>query len=634
MRFRSTNSFEIMPTSHLEENLTLLKAKDPVLARLVSGIIPSGAYEVSESKSGPMTLSRRYPDQSRKFLHSAYNPRQEAERFIDNCQPGEASNFLITGMGLGYHILELIQRVGPSARILVFEKDAEVFRLALECNDMSPVITHPGISFHVERSLAEVVQVMENDRTGFILNGHCPITFKPLVNCELSYYSDLGRQVDKILRETHINLNTQAAFSKIFYKNIIHNWESICTSPGVNTVAKQFSGHPAIIISAGPSLDKNVGLLKAAADRALLICVGTALKPLLQNGVCPDFVMAIDAEEINLKAFDIDTIPPDLCLVYDPCVPNAIPKRFANKKLVLDSEVSLSIWLRKISGEKGSLGKIFSVAHTALLFAQYLGCDPIILVGQDLSFAGSRLHCTGTYYNQAHQDQVGTGKTLELLQKQKHEGYAHSLAQAKDLFGQPATTTLALDVYKECFVEAVNGPSRVYNATEGGIPIPSVGNVSLREALTTCCREDISSLKRRLLATIGATVHPGDPAPRLKKQADCFRQILNRLKRIKSRRFASPHCTSAEKSEFVLDMEVFYREFLQDETTVKLMQGYDYSGFIQWNQENNALTHHSNHLDAEERQTRKFERDRKFLDVATESALFLCESFDRLSEKN
>jgi hypothetical protein len=56
-----------------------------------------------------------------------------------------------------------------------------------------------------------------------------------------------------------------------------------------------FSGYPGIIISAGPSLRRNVDLLKGLRDRALLVCVDTAYKVCSRRGIIPHIVMTLDA---------------------------------------------------------------------------------------------------------------------------------------------------------------------------------------------------------------------------------------------------------------------------------------------------------------------------------------------------
>ena len=93
-------------------------------------------------------------------------------------------------------------------------------------------------------------------------------------------------------------------------------------------------------------------------------------------------------------------------LVYNPAVPNAIPKAFPHRRIAFDSEVYLAEWFKKHTEEKGNLGKISSVAHSAVKISQFLACSPIILVGQDLSFCQQRLHCFHSFYYDEHMDKV------------------------------------------------------------------------------------------------------------------------------------------------------------------------------------------------------------------------------------
>ena len=262
------------------------------------------------------------------------------------------------------------------------------------------------------------------------------------------------------------------------------------TTPGIRGIKNKLAGKPALIVSAGPSLDKNIALLKNAAGKALIISVDTALTPLMQAGIQPDFVVAIDPNFSTNKAFhqSMNGIKP--CLVFDPCVPASVPNGFKNK-LMLDSDVSISQWIAKYYEEKGSLGKSFSVAHTAFLFAQHLGCRPIIFTGQDFSFHSKRLHCSGSMHSQAHMDLIDSSQTRNTVEDKRLKSFASSLENAKDLFGQDTQTTLALATYKHCFTENIQNPAHVFNATEGGVPIEGVSNLSLRELLMRYCKDAI-----------------------------------------------------------------------------------------------------------------------------------------------
>ena len=84
-------------------------------------------------------------------------------------------------------------------------------------------------------------------------------------------------------------------------------------------------------------------------------------------------------------------------------------------------------WLQKNIGENGDLGKIFSVAHAAFQFADFIGCSPKILVGQDFALDRNRLHSKSSYYSQKMEDSINQYATLNLLNQQNFHKYSNNI---------------------------------------------------------------------------------------------------------------------------------------------------------------------------------------------------------------
>ena len=72
-------------------------------------------------------------------------------------------------------------------------------------------------------------------------------------------------------------------------RNLASNLRRAALSPGVSAIAGGFSGLPAIVLAAGPSLDDIAESLPALAERCVVVCVDTALRSALRYGVTPDF---------------------------------------------------------------------------------------------------------------------------------------------------------------------------------------------------------------------------------------------------------------------------------------------------------------------------------------------------------
>ncbi len=618
----------------MKKNISILKKKQPDLARQLRAVSSSGSYAVEPARTGSPALFFLSSDGGKKTLHSSYDPVREAVRFVESLPLDGALHFLAMGLGLGYHLLELVERVGSSARILIVEKNLEVVHLAFSHRDLTPLLAHPGVRFAVAAEPEDAHAVLGKEKTAFGLHGHVPVEFKPLVDVEADYYASLRTCLDKTLRESRMDLATKSAFSKSFYRNLIANWGALLSSPGITQLADSLAGVPCVVVAAGPSLDKNVALLKSAEDKALIITVATALKALKNAGIRPDFVMANDPDPSTLRAFGAGPPAADLWLVYDPCVPKDIVESFAGRRLTTDSGVALSQWLSNNHLPRGSLGTVYSVAHAAFLFARHLGCTPVIFTGQDLAFDRTRLHCSGSFYDQGHRDRVNEMQPVQMLEREKFQGFADSLGTLSDVFGHPAATTLALDTYRNRFAEAIGGAADVINATEGGIPIPGIQNLSLREALTRHCGGSVRQRKKAFLKRIAPPPCPAALIAALENQAQRLRGIHEKVLALRKEFAGSGNgAGKGSKQEFVRQAEALYRFMLEDVESVKLMQGYLYAGFAQWNRENTRLMQKENDAAESEILNGKADRDRAFLPVLEEASGFLAEAFTEMAEK-
>src|SRR5690606_8507201 len=95
----------------------------------------------------------------------------------------------------------------------------------------------------------------------------------------------------------------RAEHSTTVVSNTVRNLKSIMYSPGVSHLYDHFPNIPAVLVSAGPSAEKNLPFLREHAERFLITCVNTAYPLLRSNGIEPQFVFTLDHQERNLLSF-------------------------------------------------------------------------------------------------------------------------------------------------------------------------------------------------------------------------------------------------------------------------------------------------------------------------------------------
>ena len=111
------------------------------------------------------------------------------------------------------------------------------------------------------------------------------------------------------------------------------------------------------------------------------------------------------------------------------------------------------------------------------------------------------------------------------------------------------------------------------------------------------------------------------------KQKDIFDQIFCELKEIENK-FLAKGDTLKKSEHFILRMEDIYKKILNDAITLHLMQGYDYLGFIEWNQRNRKIIEAEGKLSRNDILQQKFLRDRAFLSVLMKTTKYLSRGFE------
>tara|TARA_Y100000780_G_scaffold209855_1_gene207721 strand:+ start:55 stop:957 length:903 start_codon:yes stop_codon:yes gene_type:complete len=297
----------------------------------------------------------------------------------------------------------------------------------------------------------------------------------------------------------------------------------------------------------------------------------------------------------------------------------------------MDSKIELAKWITDHSEKKGILENVSSVAHSAFHLARHMGCEPIILVGQDLSFEGYRMHCTDSFYNQANQDDIGTDRTLDTLEYSKYRGYTPAITSALDIFDRNSKTTKAMQTYKYQLKKEINANNTTLNATEGGVNIPGATNISLREALNKYCQENEIPIVSDYLKKIKQPRKNKFLLDSIRKQLEKFNKIEHAIKKI-SDKYLIESKKSIDTRQFVLEMESFYADLLRDEITTALIQGYDFIAFVEWNQKTKKLNNPANKQSANDSVHKKFLRDRVFITRLSKTIDFLRNGFRSLEK--
>ncbi|SHJ66614.1 motility associated factor glycosyltransferase family protein [Paramaledivibacter caminithermalis] len=465
-----------------KKNLEILKTKYPhIYERIINEKESKIDVTVDESKDGNKYMIIN--SQNKKmYINSRYKPLDEARKWSGSIAIKEKSKIVLIGFGLGYRIKELISRLTSKSFLIVLEPSLKVFTEAIKNIDCSDIFLNNRLLLLVNEDIENIRETMARYINSYNLNNISTIimpNYLNIFNQTIDGYIDL---IKNKLTDERLNQNTILKQGLMWYTNFMNNIPFICGSVNLKSFIGKFKGKPAVIISAGPSLSKNVHLLKKIEDKAVIICVGTALKALLKKNIKPDIVVAMDAKHHNYNHFrniQYDDIP----LLYSPKVFSAILKKHKGDKIVFnDYEAYGGKTINSFYEEIEVLYSGGSVAHNALGFAQKIGADPIIFIGQDLAYEDNRTHAEGTVYENEKIDE-------------------ENVVEIEGIYGRKVNTKIEWRQFLIWIENSIRKDKedvdRIYiDATEGGAKIQGTEIMTFEEAISKYCIENIEVRKK------------------------------------------------------------------------------------------------------------------------------------------
>ena len=413
-------------------------------------------------------------------LQSRFNPQKEAERWVSDFKIREDKIYIVYGFGMIYHLKELVKKIDKSIKILIIEPSYSIFDAIIKNIDITDIIENQNVQLTVGKN-EELLKDFINSNV-FWNNVHM-VEYNSFSNYK-KFFGEKEKETHKLIKEylllKQIDRNTLITFNTEWQKNLITNMRYTIDSYYINQLENKFENKPVIIVSAGPSLNKNVELLKEIKEKAIIICVDTALKVLLNRNITPHFVITIDGGEKNLGHFDnLDYY--DIPLVYmTNSHPDILEKHKGTKILITGpNEYTIELF-NEFDREIGAVSLGGSVACVAFSVAKKIGGNPIIFIGQDLAYTNNKTHAKGTKYS-TDSNSVKT-KRFEV------DGInGEKLATGHDL--------LSFLKWFENEIHRDKSGRKYIDATEGGAKIEGTEILSFRETIDKYCIKDITPTK-------------------------------------------------------------------------------------------------------------------------------------------
>jgi hypothetical protein len=469
------------------KNMAALWAVNPKLAEEIEALEGQPSYSIEPSKSGEPTLFIPTADDRRIYFHSKHRPLEEAQRLVDPIDAQSHVFYHVHGLGLGYHLELLFDRAGDEAVFCLFEPDLVLLRTAFESRDLSRIIDSRRVHFFWKLDKADLfVRLMP--QTAMVTLGTQTICHAASMQRQGEFHEQMQAWLAEFASFCKTNMNTLVLNGRRTLENIARNLGWYAAAPSMSRLKDRYKNFPAVIVSAGPSLRKNKHLLKEMVGKAAIIAVQTTLQPLLELGIEPDFVTALDYHDICTRFFE--KLPKDLKteLVAEPKATNLIFSLHPGPLSILGNEMAekllLEMNLRKTGLPSGS-----TVAHLAYYLAEHLGCNPIIFVGQDLGFTDGLYYAPGTSYEDVWRPELGRFSTIEMKQWEQIVRERPIMRRIPDQQGRPMYTEERLFSYLQQFErDFCTTPTKIIDASEGGAAKRGTIVMNLADAIRDFCQ--------------------------------------------------------------------------------------------------------------------------------------------------
>ncbi|ECK2566083.1 motility associated factor glycosyltransferase family protein [Campylobacter jejuni] len=310
------------------------------------------------------------------------------------------------------------------------------------------------------------------------------------------------------------NLNSSLHIGFECYSHLLQNIPSMLESIPFQRILSERKNkfENAIVVSAGPSLAKQLPLLKAYQDKAVIFCADGALSMLEKEDIVPDYVTNLDYSDLAMKFFQNKENKTSLNMLSCATHPSLVCC-LDNKSVVLRED---PLYQRFNLNDFGYIDTGTHVSHFSYTLALALGFKNIIMIGQDLAFdEEGNSHSKGFSYG----EQFSGEKTVPTLKTQAYAGKGEVL------------THIAWNDYRiklEYLFACNDQKAKFYNATEGGARINFTEELSFKE----CCEKLLTKEKPQFELPKSLTKNRSDKLlvkfkEKIQKDQDNAKRFLN-----------------------------------------------------------------------------------------------------------
>ncbi len=494
-----------------EKNLKALKKLNPHLANKIKKIKENKKYEVFIGKD---SANINIIDMEKKEPIYITSPLKETMDKLSYLKRKQKYPFLyFFGLGNGIFYKLLIESFKSLKKVVVFEPELEIIYIVLNLIDLSSYIKEEKLIIMPTSyfSFSTAVSVLAKDEASLYSKLYELELLTPYYNNYKDEIIETNSIMTRALHHIIFSVGNDAIDSLIGLEHHIQNFDKMIETPTFKTLTKNAKNSEiAVLVSTGPSLMKQLPLLKEIQESVTILSVDASFPILFKYGIKPDIVLSLERVEETAGFYENlpDEAFEDVIFAITSIAHEKLLNNIKNKR-------NLQINMRPFNYLKyfqthpwGYIGKGMSAANMAFELAYYADFKKLVLIGQDLAFGED-----GTSHAKEHtrgKNEIDVKKSSVTLPAYGGEGEVKS--------------TLIWKAFLNFFENDINETKEfmtTFNATEGGARIEGAVEIPFKDFIEKYV--DRNFKKRKI-----SLKHPSEKTKQ--KYKKLFEKQLNSMK--------------------------------------------------------------------------------------------------------
>ncbi|MBL0385521.1 motility associated factor glycosyltransferase family protein [Tumebacillus sp. ITR2] len=476
-------------------------------------------------------------EQGREFYSaSVYDPVHEADVYLEGVN-FDNTGYIIFGLSSTALIRTVLERKTDNSWVFIIEPDLRLIKAFLsefdfsryQSADLQRIVFFGG----EEAQLKEYLSAFCNSLVGYYFMQTEVLRTFPAIRRNKDLFDRAYEVVAGFIKLNVTNIGNSLDDTLMGITNELKNLKYIMNQEKrFKHLENAYKDKPIICVASGPSLDKQIPLLREAKGKAVIICAESTLRVLLNNGIEPDFVSILErgtpSYEISLAGLEI---PQETALVGLSLIDHRIYEKWHRYQFTsFKSNIAHSRFLNELfHGDFGEMYSGNSSAHMNFSLAKYLGGNPIVFIGQDLAYSETgQTHSKDSVYVNGTKglDQQQIESIQKPLKTEKEDennavyldGYYGGKVKSRDLWA-------IFKQWMDNLVHLLGEGIQVINSTEGGARIEGCEQIPFKDVVETYCQNPIPSI-----STVYDQLPIPDHEPKVYLQLLCNR--VDEIKRI------------------------------------------------------------------------------------------------------